>query len=222
MRALIAWISGVALICAAAPSAAQHFEIVEFTAEPTAIAAGRSATLRWRVTGQATQVWIIRNRDMPPLANVSMSGELAVRPLQTTIYTLDVRYGAERKGQSITISVRPTKFPPTMVPPTRVPPTIGYCSIFGHVGRDRPAYRTKAYVRDPLTRSEIGATGVNRMGNYSLTIVAPGKYNVSLRGNFPSSGDYRDAIGPRPPYRRIDCLPGGRHRADFDIGGTEG
>jgi hypothetical protein len=80
-----------------------------FTAVPTILTAGDSATLQWNVTG-ATTVTI-----SPGVGNVALSGSQAVSPAGTTTYTLTAQSGAGTQTANVIITVNPAPTPVTPV-----------------------------------------------------------------------------------------------------------
>ncbi len=82
-------------------AAAGELSIVDFSITPLQIRAGGSANLKWNTTG-AINVKIDQN-----IGNVSLSGNEAVSPQKTTVYTITV-YGAKDKiSRSVTLTVSP-------------------------------------------------------------------------------------------------------------------
>jgi peptidoglycan-associated lipoprotein len=85
--------------------------VAQFTAEPSSIQAGQSATLRWEVSGQATSVSINN-----AIGTVRSTGSQSVTPDSSTTYTLT----ASGPGGSITASATVAVVTP---PPPAAPPT---------------------------------------------------------------------------------------------------
>ncbi len=80
--------------------------VVSFTAEPSAIEPGQSATLRWSATG-ATDM----NID-PDIGAVQSSGSRAVSPVSTTTYQLSVSGPGGAESKVATVQVRRMDPPP--------------------------------------------------------------------------------------------------------------
>lgn len=82
---------------------------VQFTAEPSTIERGQSATLRWSVS-DATDVTI-----SPAVGTVSARGDRQVSPTDTTTYTLSAKGpgGTESATATVTVTVPP---PPPPAP----------------------------------------------------------------------------------------------------------
>jgi peptidoglycan-associated lipoprotein len=87
--------------------------IASFEAEPSTIERGQSATLRWRVSGETTNVSIA-----PGIGTVAADGNRQVFPGNTTTYTLTAT--GPGGTATMTASVTVTSPPP---PPKRVEPT---------------------------------------------------------------------------------------------------
>jgi peptidoglycan-associated lipoprotein len=81
---------------------------VQFSAEPSTIERGQSATLRWSVS-DATDVTI-----SPAVGTVSARGDRQVSPTDTTTYTLSAKGpgGTESATTTVTVTVPPPPPPP--------------------------------------------------------------------------------------------------------------
>jgi hypothetical protein len=73
--------------------------VVTFSASPTEIKTGESATLLWNVTGAAS-VTIDQG-----IGNVTVAGTKTVSPTKTTTYTLTANNSAGTKTESVTLTV---------------------------------------------------------------------------------------------------------------------
>ncbi len=91
--------SGRATQSVDAPSVRHPPVIVEFSADQTSFARGRSTTLHWNVTG-ATRVTL-----EPPYTDVPAAGTLVVTPTFTTTYRLASTNGDGNTEQRLTITV---------------------------------------------------------------------------------------------------------------------
>jgi hypothetical protein len=92
--------------------------VEEFVADPPAVAAGQSVTLRWRVTHAD-------GASLDPLGPVAVEGEVVHTPENTTTYILQASQGEKRAQATVEVRVVPptaTAVPPTA---TAVPPTWG-------------------------------------------------------------------------------------------------
>ncbi|MCU1232487.1 MAG: OmpA/MotB domain protein [Candidatus Solibacter sp.] len=99
----------VPVVRPAAPTVAQ------FTAEPTSIQRGQSATLRWEVSGNATSVSIDQG-----IGTVQSTGNRRVNPSDSTTYTLT----ATGPGGSTTASATVNVAAPPPPPPPPAPATV--------------------------------------------------------------------------------------------------
>ena len=92
--------------------------IATFEAEPSTIERGQSATLRWSVTGQATDV-----RIEPGIGTVNATGNRQVFPGNTTTYTLTATGpgGPATSTATVTVTTPPAPPPPK---PAKAPRSI--------------------------------------------------------------------------------------------------
>ncbi len=86
--------------------------ISQFTAEPSSIERGQSATLRWSVTG-ATDVSVD-----PAIGAVQPNGSRTVFPSNSTTYTLTARNDGGTRTASATVNVAAPPPPPPPAPRT--------------------------------------------------------------------------------------------------------
>jgi peptidoglycan-associated lipoprotein len=86
--------------------------VAQFTAEPTSIQRGQSATLRWEVTGEVTGVSIDQS-----VGTVQNVGNRRVFPSDSTTYTLT----ATGPGGSVTASAIVSVSSPPAPPPPTIP-----------------------------------------------------------------------------------------------------
>src|SRR6476619_7587641 len=89
--------------------------VAQFSAEPTSIQRGQSATLRWEVSGNVTSVSIDN-----AIGTVQNSGNRRVFPTDSTTYTLTATGPGGSTTGSATVSV---SSPPPPPPPPTVKPT---------------------------------------------------------------------------------------------------
>jgi PKD repeat protein len=89
--------------------------VVTFSANPTEIKTGGSATLLWNVTG-ATSVTIDQG-----IGNVTVADTKTVSPTKTTTYTLTATNSAGTKTESVTLTVGGFSIPPGLIRP-HIPP----------------------------------------------------------------------------------------------------
>jgi peptidoglycan-associated lipoprotein len=88
--------------------------VAQFTAEPTSIQRGQSATLRWEVSGNVTSVSIDN-----AIGTVQNSGNRRVFPTDSTTYTLTASGPGGSTTSSATVTV--TAPPPPPPPPPAAP-----------------------------------------------------------------------------------------------------
>jgi peptidoglycan-associated lipoprotein len=100
-----------------APPAPKAPAIAQFTAEPTNIQRGQSATLRWEVTGDVTSVSIDNG-----IGTVQNTGNRRVFPNDSTTYTLTATGpgGSTTAAATVTVTVPPPPPPPPPPPAPKV------------------------------------------------------------------------------------------------------
>jgi hypothetical protein len=119
--------------------------IASFSASPTTITAGQSATLQWGFVSNADTAEIDQD-----IGGVATPGSMSVKPATTTTYTLTARCGSDTTTAQATINVlapaptaappptatlaRPTATPMPTLRPTTAGATIVRCSIQGESG----------------------------------------------------------------------------------------
>jgi peptidoglycan-associated lipoprotein len=102
--------------------------VAQFTAEPTSIQRGQSATLRWEISGAATSVAINQG-----IGTVRNTGSQQVSPTSSTTYTLT----ASGPGGSVTASATVSVVtPPPPPPPTPPAPSAPRATLDTRVGSD--------------------------------------------------------------------------------------
>jgi peptidoglycan-associated lipoprotein len=101
-------------VTAPAPAPAPKAPVIsQFSAEPTEIQRGQSATLRWSVTGDTTNISIDQG-----IGTVQATGSRRVFPNDTITYTLTATGPGGSVNQSASVTV--TAPPPAPAPPARV------------------------------------------------------------------------------------------------------
>jgi peptidoglycan-associated lipoprotein len=90
--------------------------VAQFSAEPTSLQRGQSATLRWEVSGNVTSVSIDN-----AIGTVQNSGNRRVFPTDSTTYTLTATGPGGSTTASATVSVTA---PPPPPPPTETKPSV--------------------------------------------------------------------------------------------------
>jgi peptidoglycan-associated lipoprotein len=101
------------------PPAPKAPTVAQFSAEPTSIQRGESATLRWQVTGDVTNVSINQG-----IGTVQGAGSQRVFPSDSTTYTLTATGPGGNTTASTTVSVTAPPPPPPPPPPPAPKATI--------------------------------------------------------------------------------------------------
>jgi peptidoglycan-associated lipoprotein len=103
---------------APAPPAPVAPAVAQFIVEPTTIQRGQSATLRWEVTGEATNVSINQG-----IGTVRSTGSQQVTPTSSTTYTLTAAGpgGTVTASATLTVVTPPPPAPPPPPPPAPAP-----------------------------------------------------------------------------------------------------
>lgn len=161
--------------------------ITQFTAEPASIQRGQSSTLRWAVTGDATNISINQG-----IGVVQATGNQRVFPTSSTTYTLTATGPGGSNTATATVGV--TAPPPPPTPPPATPPTRTLterlASDVQDVYFDYDKSDIRADARDTLS-TDAGALK-NIMSDFpSATIVIEG--NCDERG----SAEYNLGLGDR-------------------------
>jgi len=97
--------------------------IVAFSASPTEITEGESATLIWNVT-EATSIQIDQNVG----TGLAAAGTMSVSPTSSTTYTLTASSSAGSATQYVTVTVTEAEESTTTTPP-ELPPHIAFLDI---------------------------------------------------------------------------------------------
>ncbi|HEX3746293.1 MAG TPA: OmpA family protein [Bryobacteraceae bacterium] len=96
----------------AAPATPAAPAVAQFSAEPSSIERGQSATLRWEVTGESTNVSINQG-----IGTVRSAGSQQVTPTSSTTYTLTATGTGGTVTASATVSVVSPAQPAVQAPP---------------------------------------------------------------------------------------------------------
>ena len=94
------------------PPPAEAPVIAQFTAEPASIQRGQSSTLRWEVSGDATNISINQG-----IGVVQRTGNQRVNPSDSTTYTLTATGPGGNRTATATVSVSAPPPPPPPPPP---------------------------------------------------------------------------------------------------------
>ena len=100
-----------------APTAPAAPVVGQFTAEPSTIQRGQSATLRWEVSGETSNVSINNG-----VGTVRSTGSQQVTPTSSTTYTLTATGPGGSITSSATVTVVSTPPPPPSAPPAPTTP----------------------------------------------------------------------------------------------------
>lgn len=160
--------------------------VAQFSAEPTSIQRGQSATLRWEVSGNVTGVSIDN-----AIGTVQNSGNRRVFPTDSTTYVLTATGPGGSTTASATVTV--TSPPPPPPPPT-VKPTVSMEQRLNTDVQDAYFAYDKSDVdsaaREVLTRNAAALKGI--LADFpNATIVVEG--HCDERG----SGEYNLGLGDR-------------------------
>jgi peptidoglycan-associated lipoprotein len=166
--------------------------IAQFTAEPASIQRGQSATLRWEVTGQATNVSINQG-----IGTVQGTGNQRVNPSDSTTWILTATGpgGSNTARATVNVTAPPPPPPPPPPPAAPRPPTVEQrmSSAVQDAFFDYDKSDVRADAQDALTRDAAAIKSI--LADFpSVTIVLEGhcdergsaEYNMGL-------GDRRDS-----------------------------
>ena len=158
--------------------------IVSFTAEPSSIERGQSATLRWSVAN-ATDISIDQS-----LGTVAANGSRQVFPANSTTYTLTARGASGTDTRSVTVEVS-SPAPPPPPPPAA---TVNGSEMLSREAQDAYFDYDKSDIRaDAQTALTHDADLLKRIlqADPSFTVVVEG--NCDERG----SAEYNLGLGDR-------------------------
>ncbi len=180
--------------------------ITSFTASPSSIAAGQSATLSWSVTG-AVSLTISGG-----IGDVSTAKSATVSPAQTAIYTLTATNGAGSSSSQVTVTVSAA---PAGQPPSA--PVLNSVTAAGSSEADLSwtASTDTAGVSgyQILRNSAVLATVSGTTLSYADTTVSPGAtYSYSVRafdaaGNQSTVSNIIQVAIPAGPPSAGSCSP---------------
>jgi peptidoglycan-associated lipoprotein len=200
-----------------APPAPSAPVVAQFTAEPSTIQRGQSATLRWEISGEATNVSINQG-----IGTVRSTGSQQVSPTNSTTYTLTATGpGGSITGSATVAVVTPPPPAPTTPPPPPAPRATLEQSINSDVqdaffDYDKSDIRGDA--RDALTRDAAALKAI--LSEFpSATIMVEGhcdergsaEYNLGLGDRRASSAkDFLVSLGV--PGDRLKTISYGKER----------
>jgi len=188
--------------------------ISQFTAEPGSIQRGQSSTLRWEVTGDASNVSINQG-----VGVVQKTGNQRVSPSNSTTYTLTATGPGGTNTASATVDVSAPPPPPPPPPPSQ--PTVTLVDRLGDVqdafyDYDKSDIRPDA--RDALTKDAAALKSI--LADFpNATILIEGhcdergsaEYNLGLGDRRASSAkDFLQQLGV--PADRLKTISYGKER----------
>ncbi|HML15950.1 MAG TPA: OmpA family protein [Bryobacteraceae bacterium] len=159
--------------------------INSFTAEPSSIERGQSATLRWSVAN-ATDISIDQS-----LGPVAANGSRQVFPANSTTYTLTARGAAGTDTRSVTVEVSAPPPPPPAAPP---PVVVSGSDLLAREAQDAYFDYDKSDIRaDAQTALTHDADLLKRI------LQADPSFNVVIEGNCDERGsaEYNLGLGDR-------------------------
>lgn len=189
--------------------------VAQFSAEPTTIQRGESATLRWQVTGDVTSVSINQG-----IGTVQSTGSQRVFPSDSITYTLTATGPGGNTTASTTVTVTAPPPPPPPAPPAAPKATIEQrlTSDVKDVYFDYDKSDVRADARDVLTRDADALKSI--LADFpGQTIVVEGhcdergsaEYNIGLGDRRASSAkDFLVQLGI--PADRLKTISYGKER----------
>jgi len=182
----------------AAPPAAAAPVVAQFTVEPSTIQRGQSATLRWEVSGEVSNVSINQG-----IGTVRATGSQQVTPTSSTTYTLTATGPGGTITASATLSV--VTPPPTSAPPPPPAPAqrqtveerLSSESQDAYFDYDKSDIRSDA--RDALTRDAAALKSI--LADFPNAVITV-EGHCDERG----SAEYNLALGDRRATSAKDFL----------------
>ena len=201
----------------AAPTTPAAPVVAQFSAEPSTIQRGQSATLRWEVSGEATSVSINQG-----IGTVRSTGSQQVSPSSSTTYTLTASGPGGTTTASATVSVA-APAPPSAPPPP--PPSAPRATVEERISSEiQDAYfdydksDVRGDARDALTRDAAALKAILQEFP-SATIMVEGhcdergsaEYNIGLGDRRASSAkEFLVSLGV--PEDRLKTISYGKER----------
>lgn len=169
-------------------------QIQSFTAEPSSVQRGQSATLSWSVAN-ATDISLDQG-----LGAVAANGTRQVFPTNSTTYTLTARNAGGQTTRSATVSVTAPPAPP---PPPPAPPKVSGAELLSREAQDAYFDYDKSDIRDDARQA------LTRDADLLKRIFAadPG-FSVVLEGHCDERGsaEYNLGLGDRRSTSARDFL----------------
>jgi len=176
------------------PAKAQAPRIDSFTAEPSSIERGQSATLRWSVAN-ATDISIDQN-----LGSVAANGNRQVFPANSTTYTLTASSPGGTQTRSATVTVTTPPAPP---PPKAKPPLVSGAERLSREAQDAYFDYDKSDIRDDARQALTRDADLLKQ-----IFAADPTFNVVLEGHCDERGsaEYNLGLGDRRSTSAKDFL----------------
>ncbi len=202
---------------APAPAAPAAPVVAQFTAEPSTIQRGQSATLRWEISGEATNVSINQG-----IGTVRSTGSQQVTPANSTTYTLTAAGPGGSVTSSVTVTVV-TPPPPAQAPPP--PPSTPQATVEDLIGSevqdaffDYDKSDIRGDARDALTRDAAALKQIlSQFPNATITVEGhcdergSAEYNLGLGDRRASAAkDFLVSLGV--PGDRLKTISYGKER----------
>ena len=191
--------------------------VAQFTVEPTTIERGQSATLRWEVSGQTTNVSINNG-----IGTVRSTGSQPVTPTSSTTYTLTATGPGGTITASATLTVASATPPPPSAPPTSTGPRATMeqriSSDIQDAFFDYDKSDVNGQARDALTHDAAALKAIlSEFPNASITVEGhcdergSAEYNIGLGDRRASSArDFLVSLGV--PGDRLKTISYGKER----------
>jgi peptidoglycan-associated lipoprotein len=190
----------------------------QFTAEPSTIQRGQSATLRWEITGNAPNVSINQG-----VGTVRSTGSQQVSPTSSTTYTLTASGPGGSVTASATVSVSAPPPPPTTPPPP--PPTQRRATVEERISSelqdaffDYDKSDIRGDARDALTRDASALKAILAdFPNTAITVEGhcdergSAEYNIGL-GDRRASAAKEFLVSLGVPADRLKTVSYGKER----------
>ena len=191
--------------------------VAQFTVEPSTIQRGQSATLRWEVTGEATNVSINQG-----IGTVRSTGSQQVTPTSSTTYTLTATGPGGTITASATLSVvappppAPPPPPPAPAPRQTIEERVSSETQDAYFDYDKSDVRSDA--RDALTKDAASLKSILAdFPNAVITVEGhcdergSAEYNIGLGDRRASSAkDFLVSLGV--PGDRLKTVSYGKER----------
>ena len=187
--------------------------ISSFTAEPSSIQRGQSATLRWATSNGEVSI-------SPGIGSVAASGNRQVFPSSTTTYTLEVKGpgGTDRRTATVNVTAPPPPPPPPPAPKPKRSITEAMANEVNDGYFDYDKFDVREDARSVLTRNADALKAILReFPNAVITIEGhcdergSAEYNLGL-GDRRSTAAKEFLVQLGVPADRLRTLSYGKER----------